>query len=177
MADHAKQVDDNIMASVAENSDRTEPEGVSAMPSSLVERLLPAGVMGLRPMKSPHDPARAANVPFQGNWSGLLDRIHTVGSHIRDVEAETVEQDRSVKELLEQVRLDMKAASDRVRAAEQIAMDIHERAIRQIMAAEDRADAAVASARSAQERFAALSRLIEQEFPSAKRSGADRRAS
>lgn len=159
-----------MAASVATSSGRTDPEGALTIPSLLMQRLLPAGVTGLRPIRSPAiiaDSTRTTDVSSGYDWSGLLDRIHIVGHYIRDVKAATVDQDLSVQELLDQVRLDMKAAIDRVRAAEQAATDVQERAIRQIKAAEDRADAAEASARSAQQQFATLSRLIRKEFPSA----------
>ena len=140
----------------------------SAKPSLLMQRLLPTDVSNLRQTKSNMerpDVVQAGSEVAQQDWSSLLIRIKQAGTHMRDLKSQSEEEDIRVQELLDQVRLDMKAASDRVRAAEQRALDIEERASRLIRAAEKRAEAAEHDAQLLQDRFAAFSELISQEFP------------
>ena len=157
-----------MVASSAIVGDESELATSSVKPSWLMQRLMPADVAKLRSIKSytvRSKVSESEGEPVQQNWSRLLSRIQHVGSHIRDFKSKADEEDLRVQELLDQVRLDMKVASDRFRAAEQRALDIEERASRLIRVAEKRAEAAEHDRRLAQDRFTALSDLISQEFP------------
>ena len=157
-----------MVASSAVIGDHGEAATPSAKPSLLIQRLMPADVAYIRPIKSATERPKVSESgtePVQQDWSRLLARIQHAGSHIRDLKSQSADEDLRVQELLDQVRLDMKAASDRVRAAEQRVLDVEERASRLIRAAETRAESAEHDARSARDRFSALSDLITQEFP------------
>ncbi|MBX9933013.1 MAG: hypothetical protein K2Y56_15980 [Methylobacterium sp.] len=98
------------------------------------------------------------------DWSKLIDHIRDVANHVREVEAQSQEQELHVQHLLERAREDIKEAADRVRAADARAADIQARSEALLKAADERVKAAEERARVAEGWLALIREAITSEF-------------
>jgi hypothetical protein len=92
----------------------------------------------------------AAQRSHSQDWSELVDRARMTAARIRELEADAEDQELHVRELLEKVREDIKAANDRMQTAEAHALDVQRRAGALLAAAEERVKAAEERARIAE---------------------------
>lgn len=98
------------------------------------------------------------------DWSDLIERVRSAAARVREVEADAHEQELRVRELLERVREDMKAANERAAAAEAHVRDVQTRTDALLRAANERVKAAEDRAKTAEEWLAQISQTLEEEF-------------
>jgi hypothetical protein len=98
------------------------------------------------------------------DWSGLIERIRSTATRVRDVEAQSRERETQLDEIMQRARADIAAAEDRIRAAEAQASQIEATASVRIQAAEQRADAAEERARIAEAWLRRIHETIYSEF-------------
>lgn len=102
------------------------------------------------------------------DWSDLIERVRVTAARVREVEADAEEQELRVRDLLERVREDIKAANDRTQAAEAHARDIQIRTEALLKAADERVKAAEERARIAESWLTLLRKTFVEEFEAAK---------
>jgi hypothetical protein len=145
--------------------DRTEDFGadlgtspVKAPPNDSIATILKA--FGTSIDDQPRIPMRETDA----DWSGLIERIRSTASRVRDVEAHSREREMQLDEIMQRARADIAAAEDRIRAAEAQASQIEATASVRIQAAEQRADAAEERARVAEAWLRRIHETIFTEF-------------
>ena len=102
------------------------------------------------------------------DWSDLVERVRMTAARIREVEADAQEQELRVRDLLERVREDIKAAHDRTQAAEAHARDVQIRTESLLKAADERVKAAEERARIAESWLTLVRKTFAEEFEAAK---------
>ena len=102
------------------------------------------------------------------DWSDLVDRVRTTAARVREVEADAQEQESRVRDLLERVREDIKAAHDRTQAAEAYAREVQIRSEALLKAADERVKAAEERARIAESWLTLVKKTFVEEFDGAK---------
>ncbi|GJD96740.1 hypothetical protein OCOJLMKI_3965 [Methylobacterium iners] len=100
--------------------------------------------------------------PLQQDWSHLIDLMQTKFEECREIKSQAEEQDKRVSELLDRVRDDIRAARERVAAAEAYAQDVETQAETRIKALEERAASAQAYAMDVQKRAEAMVKAAEE---------------
>jgi hypothetical protein len=89
-------------------------------------------------------------------------------NRIRELKADAEDQEIHVRDLLEKVREDIKAANDRMQTAEAHALDVQKRAGALVAAAEERAKAAEERARTAESWLLLVKKAFTEEFDRSK---------
>lgn len=102
--------------------------------------------------------------PSGQDWSKLIERIHYAANHVREVEANSLEQEMRVKELLQRAQEDLSQANERVRAAETRAAELQARSEVLLRAAEKRVRAAEEQASVAEDWLARVYDTVVREF-------------
>lgn len=148
-----------------------QEDGDAPHSRSLVQPGQPSASPVLRVISPPgelsSDLPAARRSPSQ-DWSELVDRVRMTANRIRELKADAEDQEIHVRDLLEKVREDIKAANDRMQTAEAHALDVQKRAGALVAAAEERAKAAEERARTAESWLLLVKKAFTEEFDRSK---------
>lgn len=151
--------------------DLSQEDGAASHSRSLMQTAQPSAPPALRvigpsdELSSDLPSARRSN---SQDWSELVDRVRMTVTRIRELEADAEDQELHVRELLEKVREDIKAANDRIQTAEAHALDVQKRAGALLAAADERVKAAEERARIAESWLLLVKKAFTEEFDRSK---------